>query len=681
MPWTFNNYTGKLDYYEASAITTVVNSDGTVTVSPTVGNVVVSLNLGHANTWTADQSVPDEVFGVAWNGSLEVPTKNALYDVINPLVTGSVSNVSSSDGTLTIAPNTGVVVANLNLSNANTWLADQSVPDEAYGIAWNGSLEVPTKNAIYDVIQALPAAPVSSVSAANATLTIAPTTGAVLAELNLSNANTWLVDQSVPDEAYGVGWNGSLEVPTKNALYDKIETIPVGDVVGPASATDNAIARYDGATGKIIQNSVLIVDDTGNIVGPAAGFKITGGTGTTADLTFQTTSGIGATGADMHFLVGNNGATEAMTIFNNATVAVGSGTPTYKFEVYGTLSAGIDSVIRANSGADYVNIAINPTKATGQANVLFQKNGVLKQQMGMDFANAGTADFYWYDQTLGTNGLYFNTSGDVLIGSSGTVATGGYYGTQIITAKASTRRVGINATTPQRTLDVSATGQITFGDGLLTTSTSGLYWYSGTSYGIYRSGGAWAAPDYAQLTLKFATGIVIDGSGAGTAQSGTSIQPTVGNVGIGMIASLATARLHLAAGTATAGTAPLKFNSGTLLTTAAAGAVEFLTDKFYGTITTGAARKELTLNDAALTSGRVPFATTNGRLTDDADFTFATDTLTVTKVVIGTSITTVGGTAPVADGTYTVGARLTGGGTDGTITTKSGIITAITQAT
>jgi hypothetical protein len=37
-------------------------------------------------------------------------------------------------------------------------------------------------------------------------------------------------DLSVPDEAYGVAWNGSLEVPTKNALYDKIETISGGGV-------------------------------------------------------------------------------------------------------------------------------------------------------------------------------------------------------------------------------------------------------------------------------------------------------------------------------------------------------------------------------------------------------------------------------------------------------------------
>lgn len=37
-------------------------------------------------------------------------------------------------------------------------------------------------------------------------------------------------DVTVTDEAYGVGWNGSTEVPTKNALYDKIETLSSGGI-------------------------------------------------------------------------------------------------------------------------------------------------------------------------------------------------------------------------------------------------------------------------------------------------------------------------------------------------------------------------------------------------------------------------------------------------------------------
>jgi hypothetical protein len=79
-------------------------------------------------------------------------------------------------------------------------------------------------------------------------------------------------------------------------------------------------------------------------------------------------------------------------------------------------------------------------------------------------------------------------------------------------------------------------------------------------------------------------------------------------------ASNPTAGLLLGSGAATAGSAPLKFTSGPLLGTAEAGAVEFLNDKAYLTITTSAARKEFTLNDSTLTATQMPIATTNGRL-------------------------------------------------------------------
>lgn len=40
-----------------------------------------------------------------------------------------------------------------------------------------------------------------------------------------------------------------------------------GDVVGPSSATDNAVVRFDTTTGKLIQNSVVTVGDTGAVAG------------------------------------------------------------------------------------------------------------------------------------------------------------------------------------------------------------------------------------------------------------------------------------------------------------------------------------------------------------------------------------------------------------------------------
>lgn len=38
-----------------------------------------------------------------------------------------------------------------------------------------------------------------------------------------------------------------------------------GDLDGPASSTDNAVTRFDGTSGKVVQNSGVTLDDTGNL--------------------------------------------------------------------------------------------------------------------------------------------------------------------------------------------------------------------------------------------------------------------------------------------------------------------------------------------------------------------------------------------------------------------------------
>jgi hypothetical protein len=56
-----------------------------------------------------------------------------------------------------------------------------------------------------------------------------------------------------------------------------------GDVTGPASSTDNAITRFDGTTGKIIQSSTATLSDTGGISADTLAISTTptgaGGTG------------------------------------------------------------------------------------------------------------------------------------------------------------------------------------------------------------------------------------------------------------------------------------------------------------------------------------------------------------------------------------------------------------------
>jgi hypothetical protein len=138
----------------------------------------------------------------------------------------------------------------------------------------------------------------------------------------------------------------------------------------------------------------------------------------------------------------------------------------------------------------------------------------------------------------------------------------------------------------------------------------------------------------ASSTISTAYGIYIGGMAGSTvwdlycADTGAK-NYFAGPVGCGVTP---TAVLHLKAGTAAAGTAPLKFNSGTLLSSAEAGAMEFLSDDLYFTITTGAARQKAVLT-AGLTSGRVPYATTNGRLTDAAGLTSDGTNLTAAGTV------------------------------------------------
>lgn len=69
-------------------------------------------------------------------------------------------------------------------------------------------------------------------------------------------------------------------------------------------------------------------------------------------------------------------------------------------------------------------------------------------------------------------------------------------------------------------------------------------------------------------------------------------------------------------GTATAGTAPLKFSSGTLLSSPEAGAMEFNSDTLYFTITTGSVRKTVaTYDDSSGATGDMYYRNSGGSLT------------------------------------------------------------------
>ena len=98
----------------------------------------------------------------------------------------------------------------------------------------------------------------------------------------------------------------------------------VAKVSGPSSATDNAVARFDGTTGKLIQNSNITVDDSGNLTysaGTANGVAYLNGSKvltTGSALTFDGTNlGVGTSNPAAFGLFTINGASASVNM--NAT--------------------------------------------------------------------------------------------------------------------------------------------------------------------------------------------------------------------------------------------------------------------------------------------------------------------------------------------------------------------------
>lgn len=79
-------------------------------------------------------------------------------------------------------------------------------------------------------------------------------------DTNFTNLNTAKIETLTSTDSSvtitGTGSSRNLSVPVNPDV-----------ISGPASATDNAVARFDGTTGKLVQNSVVIVTDAGDMSG------------------------------------------------------------------------------------------------------------------------------------------------------------------------------------------------------------------------------------------------------------------------------------------------------------------------------------------------------------------------------------------------------------------------------
>lgn len=159
-----------------------VTSSGSLTITPTTGNVTVNLNLANANTWSAAQTFSaltqlssgasttrlsatknvaiggnstTTIYGDSATSTFSggINLSNGCFAIGNTCITGSstggsVSSVSSSDNSLSITASTGpAVTASINVAHTNVWTATQAMtgPFIASSTAtFNGGVSVGT---------------------------------------------------------------------------------------------------------------------------------------------------------------------------------------------------------------------------------------------------------------------------------------------------------------------------------------------------------------------------------------------------------------------------------------------------------------------------------------------------------------------------------------------------------
>lgn len=175
-------------------------------------------------------------------------------------------------------------------------------------------------------------------------------------------------------------------------------SIGTGDVSGPASATDNAIARFDGTTGKLIQNSGVTIDDTANIASVASlNFNTAAGAAYAYGRLYWSSTGtlnVGLDGgASLVMPVG-----EVVYTYGKASSAISIGQVIIKTGVVG--ASGViefgPSTAGITDGNTIVGIACEPIASGSFGRVVVQ--GVVR---GFNLSAYNNNDTLWYDPAGG----------------------------------------------------------------------------------------------------------------------------------------------------------------------------------------------------------------------------------------------------------------------------------------
>jgi hypothetical protein len=160
------------------------------------------------------------------------------------------------------------VAGNTNLNGITDWLVgDWAVFN---GSIWQKVDNTETVTSVNGQTGAVVLTTTNIAEGTNLYYTDARARAAISAGTGISyNNTTGVVTNAAPDQTVSLTGGTGISTSGTYPNFTITNTSPSlgGDVLGPASSTDNAIARFDTTTGKLLQNSVVTVGDTGAVSG------------------------------------------------------------------------------------------------------------------------------------------------------------------------------------------------------------------------------------------------------------------------------------------------------------------------------------------------------------------------------------------------------------------------------